>query len=678
MFTPIEVELTSFNFGAVKLKPYFGIVFKVQENESKMAIKRTSNPKEKSLAQICDELRDNLDGDSCTINQSLAKRNLRELLTRSITAEEILNFGMLEIVDEMTLDKDCKSTSWFLSKLKNKFKKIVGEKYCPRMKTTKTLVSTTSTRKRTNKDEIMAKKKTTDSSDKGRTIYEKSTSQSLNILIKKVKIGLDPQFKVTNKSLVTSAFSEILKQEMTISQINKSGLIKILHQMNQNKENGELDHLIKEVAAKIKVVLGMEKGKNADDKSHRMSGIQSKFDVEIEEQCPIETKSKSSFEDTSCKEISRKRTSSTIQGEEKTKIQRTDSTHLRQRILMTMNSEHEIVNSDLLRSIFDEILKGEVSLSEIRQSGLIDVLEEMLDNKDNAPLKKLLIQVAMKVKEAFNQTRSKEGRATKPKLNKPIEVEAELSDTDSSDRDSNAISEKRTESPKRINSDGEIETGHHNVEKVHSQQISESNKLMPSSRLTKKIKLLKFLLDSQYATKSLELVDDVLSEISELEMTVDEIKDSDLITTLLKMASNEENEPLIDIINKIGKKIAGIYNWQPTEMSNISIENKSGSQLEDKSLNESISKRKSKPSIEMNLSIKELCDRLKSILDEKFTVRNHAMLKRILSAMIKREITLSEIRNNNLVNILSQVRSNHLNIRHKGQLEKLLKKINGG
>ncbi|KAL7671448.1 hypothetical protein ACOME3_006346 [Neoechinorhynchus agilis] len=419
---------------------------------------------------------------------------------------------------------------------------------------------------------------------------------------------------------------------MTISQIGKSGLIKILHQMNQNKENGELDHLIKEVAAKIKVVLGMEKGKNANDKSHRMSGIHSKFDAEIEEQCPIETKSKSSFEDTSCKEISRKRLSSTIQGEEKTKIQRADSTHLRQRILMAMNSEHKIVNSDLLRSIVDEILKGEVSLSEIRQSGLINVLGEMLDNKDNAPLKKLLIQVAM----------------------------------------------KRTESPKRINSDEEIETGLHNVEKVQSQQISESKQLMPSSRLTKKIKLLKFSLDSQYATKSLELVDDVLSEISELEMTADEIKDSDLITILHKMASNEENEPLIDIIDKIGKNIVGIYNRQPTEMSNISIENKSGSQLKDKSLNESISKRKSKPSNEMNLSIKELCDRLKSILDAKFTVRNHAMLKRILSAMIKREIALSEIRNNNLVNILSQVRSNHLNIRHKGLLEKLLKKINGG
>ncbi|KAL7674025.1 hypothetical protein ACOME3_000309 [Neoechinorhynchus agilis] len=129
-----------------------------------------------------------------------------------------------------------------------------------------------------------------------------------------------------------------------------------------------------------------------------MSGIHSKFDVEIEEQCPIETKSKSSFEDGSCKEISRKRLSSTIQ--------------------------------------------GEVSLSEIRQSGLIDVLGEMLDNKDNAPLKKLLIQVAMKVKEAFNQKRSKEGRATKPKLNKPKEVEPEISDTDSSDRDSNAISDK--------------------------------------------------------------------------------------------------------------------------------------------------------------------------------------------------------------------------------------------
>ncbi|KAL7671447.1 hypothetical protein ACOME3_006345 [Neoechinorhynchus agilis] len=73
-----------------------------------MAIKRTSNSKDKSLAQICDELRDNLDDDSCTINQSLAKRNLRELLTRSITAEEILNFRMLEMVDEMALDKDCK------------------------------------------------------------------------------------------------------------------------------------------------------------------------------------------------------------------------------------------------------------------------------------------------------------------------------------------------------------------------------------------------------------------------------------------------------------------------------------------------------------------------------------------------------------------------------------------
>ncbi|KAL7675647.1 hypothetical protein ACOME3_001915 [Neoechinorhynchus agilis] len=76
-----------------------------------MTIKRTSNAKDKSLAQICDELRDNLDGDSCTINQSLAKRNLRELLTRSITAEEILNFGMLEMVDEMAVDKDCKSTN---------------------------------------------------------------------------------------------------------------------------------------------------------------------------------------------------------------------------------------------------------------------------------------------------------------------------------------------------------------------------------------------------------------------------------------------------------------------------------------------------------------------------------------------------------------------------------------
>ncbi|KAL7675670.1 hypothetical protein ACOME3_001938 [Neoechinorhynchus agilis] len=678
MFTPIEVELTSFNFGAVKLKPYFSIVFKVQENESKMAIKRTSNAKDKSLAQICDELRDNLDGDSCTINQSLAKRNLRELLTRSITAEEILNFGMLEMVDEMAVDKDCKSTSWFLSKLKSKFKKIVGEKYCPRMKTTNTLVSTTSTRKRANKDEVMAKKEMTDSSDKGRTRYEMATSKSLNMLVEKVKIGLDPQFKVTNKSLVTSVFSEILKQEMAISQIGKSGLIKILHQMIQNKENGELDYLIKEVAAKIKVVLGMEKGKKSDDKSHTMSGIHSKFDVEIEEQCPIETKSKSSFEDARCKEISRKRLSSTIQGEEKTKIQRTDSTHLRQRILMTINFEHKIVNSDLLRSIVDEILKGEVSLSEIRQSGLIDVLGEMLDNKDNAPLKKLLIQVAMKVKEAFNQKRSKERPATKPKLNKPKEVEPEISNTDSSDRGSNAISEKRTESPKRINSDEEIETGLHNVENVHSQQISESKQLMPPSCLTKKIKFLKFLLDSQYATKSLELVDDVLCEISELEMTVDEIKDSDLINILHKMASNGENEPLIDIIDKIGKKMVGIYNRQPTEMSNISIENKSGSQLKDKPLNESISKRKSKPSIEMNLSIKELCDRLKSILDEKFTVRNHAMLKRILSAMIEREIALSEIRNNNLVNILSQVRSNHLNIRHKGLLEKLLKKINGG
>ncbi|KAL7670339.1 hypothetical protein ACOME3_005276 [Neoechinorhynchus agilis] len=229
----------------------------------------------------------------------------------------------------------------------------------------------------------------------------------------------------------------------------------------------------------------------------------------------------------------------------------------------------------------------------------------MLDSKDNAPPKKLLIQVAMKVKEAFNQKRSKERPATKPKLNKPKEVEPEISDTDSSDQDSNAISEKRTESPKRINSDGGIETGLHNVENVHSQQISESKQLMPPSRLTKKIKLLKFLLDSQYATKSLELVDDVLSEISELEMTVDEIKDSDLINILHKMASNGENEPLIDIIDKIGKKMVGIYNRQPMEMSNIPIENKSGSQLKDKPLNESISKRKSKPSIEMNLSLKD-------------------------------------------------------------------------
>ncbi|KAL7674021.1 hypothetical protein ACOME3_000305 [Neoechinorhynchus agilis] len=314
-----------------------------------------------------------------------------------------------------------------------------------------------------------------------------------------------------------------------------------------------------------------------------------------------------------------------------------------------MYCEHKVMNFDLVRSILNEILIGEVSIGEILQFGLIDVLGEMFDNKDNAPLNKLLNQVGMKIKEAFDQKRFKEGRATKPKLNKTKELEPEISDTDSNDRNSNAISDKRTESPKSINSDKKGEMGLRNVENVHSQQISESKQLMPPSLLTKEIKLLKFLLDSQYATKIFELVDDVLSEISELAMTADEIKDSDLIAILHNMASNEENEPLIDIIDEIGKKIVGIFNRQPTEMSNISTENKSGSRLKDKSPNESTSKRKSsKPSVEMNLSTKELCNRLKSILDEKFTVRNHAMPKRILSAMIKREIALSEIRNYNL------------------------------
>ncbi|KAL7671804.1 hypothetical protein ACOME3_006707 [Neoechinorhynchus agilis] len=497
--------------------------------ETRMPSKRLANIKDKSIEEICCDLRENLDEDYMTVIQAVAKRNLRELLIRPVTVYDILNWEMFQLVEQMASNEESSSINWFLRKLRIKFKGILEANHCriPKYKKYPTVIVAPSTRKRQLEDTNKEKEKRKVANKENPS--PKRSENHLCGLYRKIRMALDGNFKVENTKSVSGILHEVLQMNPTMAEIRESKLIRILYRIKQNEDNAILEHLIKQVASKLKSVFENEKTVLTEDIKQDWTDAETKKRTNEEHQRPISRKV-SGVQDQSFNELM-----DTSTGVSKSTIAKpSEGLILRRRLMNSLDSSYKIINGARAKNIFEDILKEKVSLHKVRKARLIDLLSAMLENDENTRYFKIMNRVAIKIKEKFQIKRSKN--------NAPNKTET-------------LLKRQRTDEEK---GPGDNKSNRHSI-------IDSTNIQSKRSEFSALQQRLLHLLDNQRRAKSVELTNSVLSEMLSCKMNPNEVIESGLINILFEMANNESNAPLMDMIGTIGLKITELLTCPVSE-----------------------------------------------------------------------------------------------------------------
>ncbi|KAL7667592.1 hypothetical protein ACOME3_010599, partial [Neoechinorhynchus agilis] len=381
----------------------------VKNGDEKFNQSPHNNIKEKSLVELGIELRNMINIGINNANWMYARANIGEFMRRPITANEIRESGILEIIDEMMNEKGSEKITRSLKKIKYRLQVILKRDDWPSnlSKTDEAFEREMDASSQIN-GEVEQKApiesgKTAVYIGEGRWIerYSTAVSSSLKSLRKRLHCGLNEQFAVTNTAWVRQILAKIILRNTTKAEIEESGIVEVIEKMAKNESDEATSKIIKEVLIKLKQLCRKaEKKKECDftkdaTKSRKRKLIIPEDFFVREAKVQSEKKPRS----TNDKSSSNKRTK---KSREKIEVNAEMSMEQLCAVLRrNLEEDSTVKNQALAIRIFKAMYEKNITQDDIRDNQLGKLLHDIKFNINNGRHSNRIDKITIKMRAAF-------------------------------------------------------------------------------------------------------------------------------------------------------------------------------------------------------------------------------------------------------------------------------------
>ncbi|KAL7667458.1 hypothetical protein ACOME3_010728 [Neoechinorhynchus agilis] len=416
-----------------------------------------NNIKEKSLVELGVELRNMINIGINNVNWMYARANIGEFMRRPITANEIRESRILEIIDEMMNEKGNEEIILSLEKIKYRLQVILKRddktskvdpqieaekiklenekrandesqeyeakkakllKRLPKIIFKPTMPSNLSKTDEASESEVDAssqingeveQKAPTESGKtavymgEGRWIerYSTAVSGSLKSLRKRLHCGLNEQFAVTNTAWVRQILAKIILRNTTKAEIEESGIVEVIEKMAKNESDEATSKIIKEVLIKLKQLCRKAEKKKECDFTKDATKSRKRKLIHPDDFFVREAKvhSEKKLRSTNDKSSSNKRTK---KSREKIEVNAEMSMEQLCAVLRrNLEEDSTVKNQALAIRIFKAMAQKNITQDDIRDNQLGKLLHDVKFNINNGRHSNRIDKITIKMRAAF-------------------------------------------------------------------------------------------------------------------------------------------------------------------------------------------------------------------------------------------------------------------------------------
>ncbi|KAL7672227.1 hypothetical protein ACOME3_007120 [Neoechinorhynchus agilis] len=290
-----------------------------------------------------------------------------------------------------------------------------------------------------NKDKILMKEKIKKDNLRGETSTQNGM---LGEIAYKLSFGIDKNFTIISGDWVCRVFGEMIYGEFSAEEIQRSGVVPMLLQMNNNTKNIRYKYLIQKLADKfgetirearldaaksseeLKASLKRKRtfpmseepsaAESVNDKSAKMSESLDRKEVVIaapkRRKYVFNCEARKSFPRkkklVKCagSSHSEKSSEATERTQESLKPINHDLSFYCRGLRIGLHKDYSIWNLDWIRRMFQEIMAKEITAEEVQASQIIEILEKMINHVANKKHKELIEPVYAKVKNTLGSS----------------------------------------------------------------------------------------------------------------------------------------------------------------------------------------------------------------------------------------------------------------------------------